>query len=270
MRVASIHTYPIKGCHRVDHTSAELLPWGLRGDRRWMIIEPDGEMLTQREEPRLTAIRPAYVEGGALVLSTPGTADLVVPEPAGGEPVETAVWRDPVTARLAGDDAHEWLGQLLGRKVRLVWLDDATRRAVDPEYGRDGDRVGFADGYPLLATTTASLDALNGWLLESGSPEGPLPMNRFRPNIVVDGSHAWAEDGWLGRQVRIGPVVVRAVKSCDRCVVTTTDQETGERGHEPLRALGRHRNIGRKLLFGMNLIPDGTGRISVGDPVEVP
>src|SRR5690606_24730512 len=126
----------------------------------------------------------------------------------------------------------------------------------DEHYGEPGDRVSFADAYPVLLANAASLEALNGWLAEEGSPEGALPMARFRPNIVISGAAPGAEAGWLGRRRRIGGVTFRAVKPCDRCVVTTTDQETGERGHEPLRTLGKRRNIDQKLLFGTNLIPD--------------
>jgi len=269
MHVASLHTYPVKGCYRLDHGTAEVEPWGVRGDRRWMVIDVDGRMLTQREEPRLTAVHPSYLDDGALVMRTPGLAELVVAQPAGGERVDVTVWRSTVTTTLAAPAAGDWLSRALDRKVSLVWLDDPTRRRVDPAYGRDTDRVTFADGYPLLITATASLDALNDWLLESGSPEGPLPMTRFRPNVVVTGSAAWDEDGWLGRRVRVGAVVFRAAKMCSRCVVTTTDQETGERGHEPLRILGRRRSLDRRLIFGMNLIPDSTGLIAVGDPVTV-
>jgi uncharacterized protein YcbX len=266
MHVASIHTYPVKGCYRQDHDTAEVEPWGLRGDRRWLVVDSDGRMLTQREEPRLAVVHPSYVDNGALLLRTPGSADLVVAQPVDGEPVEVTVWRTTVTATLVRE-ADEWLSRVLDRKVSLIWLDDPTRRPVDPRYARPTDRVNFADGYPLLATATASLDAFNGWLLESGSPEGPLPMTRFRPNVVVSGSDPWDEDRWLGRRIRIGAVEFRAPKMCSRCVVTTTDQETAERGDEPLRTLARYRNINQGLMFGMNLIPDGTGRIAVGDPV---
>lgn len=218
----------------------------------------------------MARVQPHYQPGGPLRLSTPGTAELAVPEPAGGELLAAPVWRDPVPARAAGAGADEWLTAALGREVRLLWLDDPTRRRVDPEYAEPGDRVSFADGYPLLATNLASLDALNGWLAESGSPEGPLPMTRFRPNVVVAGAPAWAEDGWLGRRLRIGAVTFRAAKPCGRCVVTTTDQETGERGNEPLRTLARHRSVGQKLLFGVNLLPDAPlAAVSVGDAVEV-
>ena len=174
-----------------------------------------------------------------------------------------------IAATPAGPAADAWLTGVLGQEVRLVWLDDPTRRPVEPEYARPDDRVSFADAYPLLLTNAASLDALNGWIAAGDSGEGPVPMTRFRPNLVVASAAAWAEDGWLGHRLRIGPVTFRVVKPCDRCVVTTTDQETGDKGREPLRTLGRYRNIDQKLLFGVNLIPDPPyGAITVGDPVE--
>ena len=156
----------------------------------------------------------------------------------------------------------------LSASVRLVWLDDPTRRTVDPGYAHEGDTVTFADGFPLLLTSVASLDALNDLIVESGSPEGPAPMTRFRPNVVVSGAPPWAEDRWTGGRIRVGDVTFRVPKPCARCVVTTTDQETGERGQEPLATLGKHRNIDGNLLFGVNLIPDHPGRIAVGDRVE--
>jgi uncharacterized protein YcbX len=267
MRLASIHTYPVKGCRRTDHAAASVEPWGLAGDRRWLLTDDDGQMLTQREEPRLTRLRPVAVEGGGLVLRADGRPALrVVAEP--GEPTEVRVHRDPVLATPAGGDAAvAWLSEVLDRKVRLLHLAAPTRRPVDPGYGLPHDRVSFADAYPLLLASTSALAALNDWIVETG--EEPLPMNRFRPNVVVEGAPAWAEDGWVGRRVRIGAVTFRAPKLCDRCVVTTTDQDTGERGHEPLRTLARYRRWDERVWFGLNLIPDGTGEVRVGDEVTV-
>jgi hypothetical protein len=269
MRLASIHTYPVKSCRRLDHDTVAVEPWGLAGDRRWLVVDQDGRCVTQREVAAMTRIQPVLRPEGGVALRAASAPDLPVPEPS-GIPVEVRVHRTAVYATPAGEPAHEWLTAVLDQKVRLVWLDDPTRRPVDPDYGRPDDRVSFADAYPLLLTNTASLDALNGWLLEEGSPEGPLPMNRFRPNVVVSGAGAWTEDGWLGRRLRIGAVTFRVVKPCDRCVMTTTDQETGERGKEPLRVLGKYRNVNQKLLFGVNLIPDPPyGEISTGDPVAI-
>lgn len=153
--------------------------------------------------------------------------------------------------------------------MRLVHLDDpATRRPLDPEYARPGETVSFADAYPLLLTTLASLDALNSLIARGERPdEGPLPMNRFRPNVVVDGADAWAEDGWS--RIAVGEATFRIAKPCGRCVVTTTDQDTAERGGEPLRTLGRHRRLDGKLVFGQNLVPESLGTVRVGDPVRI-
>jgi uncharacterized protein len=265
MRVASIHMYPVKGCHRVDCDTAMVEPWGLAGDRRWLPVDEHGDVVSQREVPRLTQVRPSTVDGG-VILSAPAMPDLKVPAIA-AELVKVNAWHDRVTASLAGAEADEWLSTVIGRPVRLVYLHDPTQRPVDPGYAEPTDRVSFADGYPLLLANAGSLEALNGWIAEAGNE--PVPMTRFRPNVVVCGAPAWAEDGWVGGRLRIGAVVFRAPKPSDRCVMTTNDQETGERGREPLRTLGRYRNVNQLLLFGLNLIPDGTGQISIGDEVEV-
>jgi uncharacterized protein YcbX len=285
MRLASLHTYPVKGCHRIDHDGADVEPWGLAGDRRWLVVDDaGGQSVTQREAAGLVRVRPSVVDG-VLRLRAKDAPDLDLPEPA-GDRVPVAVHHVQLLATPAGPAADSWFTAVLDRKVRLVWLDDPTRRPIGERYAEPADRVSFADGYPVLLANAASLDALNEWLtktpapsmhnardqtssLAANSPEGPLPMTRFRPNVVVTGAEPWAEDGWLGRRLRIGAVTFRAAKPCGRCVVTTTDQETGERGHEPLRTLGKHRNMGQKLLFGINLIPDGPGHIAVGDPVVV-
>ncbi|MBM0278331.1 MOSC domain-containing protein [Micromonospora tarensis] len=270
MRLTSIHTYPVKGCHRLDHDDAFVRPWGLAGDRRWMVVDADGVGVTQRDTTRLVDLR-AAVRPGGLTLRADGQPDLDVAEPADGTPIGVRTFRSrtfPVPARLAGRAADDWLGALLGRPVRLVWLAEPTRHlAVGSREHDPGDQVSFADAYPLLLANAASLDALNDWLAEVG--EEPVPMTRFRPNLVVDGAPAWAEDDWAGRSLRVGERWFRAAGPCDRCVVTTTDQETGVRTKEPLRTLGRHRNIKQKLLFGLNLVPLDSGPLTVGAPIVV-
>ncbi|MCA2215429.1 MOSC domain-containing protein [Jidongwangia harbinensis] len=264
MRIESLHTYPVKGSHRLDHHEAQVEPWGLAGDRRWMIVDADGVGLTQRDHAALTALHPVVTPGG-LTLRAPGHPDLHVPEPADGPALQARVFthKPPVPVRRA-DPAGAWVTALLGRPAHLVWQQDPGGRPI-PASTHDGDRVNLADGYPLLATTTASLGALNDWLAGAGA--GPVPMTRFRPNVVIDGATPWTEDGWPGGRLRLGAAVVRAARACNRCVVTTIDQETGERGRQPLAALGRHRRIAGGLPFGVLLVPDRTAILRVGDPV---
>jgi uncharacterized protein YcbX len=280
-RLASIHIYPLKAGRAVDLRGSAVEPWGLAGDRRWLVVDDAGRFVSQREEPALAGVTAAYPAAGAdqsaagltlqtdaIILSAAGHPPLKVAMPWAAdhaEMVPVAVWESRVWAAAAGQEADDWLGRLLGRRVRLVYLDDPTRREVDQDYGARGDRVSFADGYPLLLTSAGSLEALCGWLAEDGHP--PVPMNRFRPSVVVAGAHAWAEDGW--RRISIGTVSFRVVKPCGRCVVTTIDQATGQRGRQPLELLGRRRRFGQQLVFGQNLIPDAPGSIRVGDPVEV-
>ena len=265
--LVSVHIYPLKGCRAVDLDQAAVEPWGLAGDRRWLLVDPDGGFLTQREYPALARLVVRYDGAGPdIVVSSDGYPALPVTAPPGtAEQLKVTVWRSTVLATAAGPEADAWFSGYLGSPTRLVWLDDPTRRAVNPDYGRDGDVVSFADGYPLLLANARSLEQLGDWLIEDG--DEPVPMNRFRPNVVVSGFEPWAEDGWRG--IRIGEVSFRVPKPCDRCVVTTTDQATGERTRQPLRILAKHRRFGQTLLFGQNLIPDSPGVIRVGDPVEI-
>lgn len=276
--LSALHIYPVKSLRGSAPDRADVEPWGLRGDRRWMVVDDSGRFVTQRQRPELALLDtgPARDGGGSpaggrggLRLGGPGLEALTVPVPAAGPTVPVTVWQDKVEAVPAGDTAAAWLSGYLGTPVSLVYLDDpARRRPVDPEYGGPDATVSFADGFPLLLTTTASLDALNALIAGGGRPdEGPLPMDRFRPNAVIGGTRAWAEDGW--RRVRIGEVVFRVVKPCGRCVITTTDQRTGKRGKEPLRTLAAHRRFGGQLVFGQNLIPEHPGTLRVGDALCV-
>ncbi|MFE0191148.1 MOSC domain-containing protein [Streptomyces sp. NPDC058989] len=265
----SIHRYPVKSLAGSDPGEAVVEPWGLAGDRRWMLVDAEHRMITQRQQPTLALARAEGLPGGALRLTAPGMAALTVELPGCGETVAVEVWKDEVAAVPAGEAAAEWFRGYLGVECRLVHLDaPEKRRPLHPEYCEPGETVGFADGFPLLLTTASSLDALNSLIAQGDhADEGPLPMNRFRPNVVVDGTAPWAEDDW--RRIRIGEVVFQVVKPCARCVVTTTDQRTAERGKEPLRTLARRRRFGDRLVFGQNLIPRSAGTIRLGDPFEI-
>ena len=270
--VSGLNRYLVKSCRGEPLESAYVEPWGLAGDRRWMVIDADGEAVTARDFPQLILVTP-QTDGDTLRLARADGAELTVrvPDPGDGTSgplVESTVWGNPVRSSDAGAAAHAWFSEVIGRPVRLVYLDDPTRRRPNPAYSKPEDRVSFADGYPLLLTTGGSLAALNE--LIAGGPhsgEGPLPMTRFRPSLVVDGTEPWVEDGW--RRIRVGPVTFRIAKGCDRCVLTTIDPWTAKKGREPLVTLARHRNWGGKIWFGVNLIPETTGTLRLGDPVEV-
>lgn len=275
--VSALHVYPVKSLRATGVRQALVEPWGLAGDRRWMLVDADtGKVVTQREQPRLALVSAGYAAdgqaaGGGVRLSAPGGEPLDVTVPSPGTLETVLLFGKKVDLLPAGAAADRWLSAWLGVPVRLMHLDEpAVRRPADPDFALPGETVSLADGYPLLVTATGSLNALNA-LIAAGdrAHEGPLPMDRFRPNVVIDGTAAWSEDGW--RRVRIGEVTFRVPEPCARCVVTTTDQRSAVRGAEPLRTLGRHRNVGAKLLFGQNLIPEHSGTLRIGDalsPVE--
>jgi uncharacterized protein YcbX len=262
MQVSAIHTYPIKGCRRLDHDAVLVEPWGLDGDRRWLVTDPDGVAVTQREVATLALLR-AQPGPDGLTLSYMDREPFLVPHMKPDATAEGDVFGARVTATPAGKQADSWLSEVLERDVRLVWLDDPTRRAINGAYGLPGETVSFADGYPLLLANNASLRQLNEWMAE------PLPMTRFRPNIVIDSAEAFIEDKWTDTSIHIGEIEFRVAEPCGRCVVTTTDQETAKRGREPLLTLAKYRNVNQSLLFGANLIPVAPGVVRVGDRVLV-
>jgi uncharacterized protein YcbX len=252
---------------------AEVEPWGLRDDRRWLLLEPDGNVLTARAEHETLALSAVPAEGGAIELTALGGERLRVSPPFGGEPLPTSLSRiDCVLG--AGPGIDEWLSSRLGRPVRLGWLEDPSRRTVSTSHGgRPGDLLSLADAGPLLLTTAASLRRLNDWVEEGARARNePAPprivMTRFRPNVVIDGPDPpFAEDRW--KTVWIGSVPFRFAEHCDRCVLTTIDPETRLGGKEPLRTLARHRRWSGKTWFGIRIIPLEIGTIHLGDRVIV-
>ncbi|MFG3000423.1 MOSC domain-containing protein [Streptomyces sp. NPDC048340] len=267
--VQALHVHPVKSVAGTAPDEVAVEPWGLSGDRRWAVVDTEGTVITQRQQPRLALATSRPLGSGGVALSAPGMPDVLVevPEPGPLEPV--VLFGKKVETVVAAGAAADWFSAYLGVPARLVHLDDpAVRRPVDPQYALPGETVSLADGYPLLVATLASLDALNSLIAQGDHPdEGPLPMNRFRPNVVVAGAEAWAEDGW--RRIAIGDAVFRGARECGRCIVTTTDQATAERGKEPLKTLGRHRRIGKSLAFGRLLVPVRLGTVRVGDEVRV-
>jgi len=256
IRVTELHVYPVKACRGVPVSSAEVLERGFAGDRRWMIVDAGGVFVTQRTEPRLALVRTALL-GGELELEAPGVGSVRLPvAQVAGARREVQVWNH-VGSAVAHAEGSEWVSGYLGAPHSLVYMPDEHRRPVNPERARPGDIVSFADAYPFLLLSDASLDALNARLA------APVVMARFRPNIVVSGCAAFEEDAWA--RLAIGSVGFRGVKRCDRCAVTTVDPETAETGVEPLRTLATFRREAGKVWFGMNLVHDGPGTLSVGD-----
>jgi uncharacterized protein YcbX len=265
--VHALHIYPVKALGGFAPPESAIEPWGPAGDRRWLVTDTEGRAITQREQPRLALASSRTLPGGAVRLSAPGLdpLDVPVPEPVGTDPVQ--LFGDKYEAVPAGPAADAWLSGYLGVAARLMHMDDpASRRPVEPGFAPDGETVSFADAFPLLITTLASLDALNSLVAQGSLPgEGPLPMNRFRPNVVLDGTAPWAEDDW--QRLTIGEVSFRVAKPCGRCIVTTTDQRTALRGKEPLRTLAKHRRVDGQPVFGQYVVPEHTGVLRTGDPV---
>jgi len=267
LTLAALHIYPVKGLKGIDLQHARCTDRGLEHDRRWMVVDAAGEFLSQRAFPRMATVW-TDIADGALTLSAPDMSTVDVPlDPRPSATVRVRVWNTVCDAVPVSPYADAWLTEYLGLGCRLVYMPDTTQRFSNPELAGDGKLVGFADGYAYLATTRASLDALNARLAARGAP--PVPMNRFRPNFVVEGAEAFAEDDW--KEVRIGTAVLRAAKPCGRCQVTTTDQATGEvTGPEPLATLGTFRHSDRfGEMFGMNLVTVTPGEVRVGDRVEI-
>ncbi|MCP4898658.1 MAG: MOSC domain-containing protein [bacterium] len=255
--ISELWIYPIKSCGGIPLDRAEVQARGFAGDRRFMVVDSEGRFLSQRTLPAMARIR-TRISGARLILSTIDSNDFDLPITGReGCEVKTTVWNDTCRSIDQGEDAARWFSQVLETDCRLVFMPDPTLRPVDQEYGRPPDTVSFADGYPFLLISQGSLDELNQRL------ERPVPMNRFRPNIVVSGCPPYAEDDWLSMVV--GDITFLPIKPCSRCVVITTDQTTCERYPEPLRTLATYRQREGKVLFGQNLVHDGIGQIEVGN-----
>lgn len=260
--LSTLTYYPIKACRGFDVPASKVERMGLEHDRRMMVVTPDGGFLTQREHPRLALITPT-LKGDSLTLSAPNFDSLQISIQKTGTPTPVDIWHSKDVASIdQGDEAAAWLSDWLGISVRLVHFSDGYMRNVNPEYAiNPDDHTGFADGYPILIISEESLQDLNSRL------DSPVPMNRFRPNLVVKGCEPFAEDTW--KRIRIGGVEMALVKPCARCVVTTIDKETLEKSKEPLKTLGNFRKHKLGAIFGVNVIPLGEGRLEVGMSVEV-
>lgn len=276
VHLSALHLYPVKSCRGLTVATAGLDDHGFVGDRRFLVVSADdGKFLTQRTHPRMALIETALT-ADALILSTPGHGSVTVGRPLrptdGDKSRPTrhvTIWKSTVTADDCGDEPAEWLSDFLGLPLRLVRMGGAYQRPVLKAAAQAGDVVSFADAVPFLVLSEASLADLNDRLQETGTE--PLPMNRFRPNLVVSGCAPHAEDGWA--RFRIGEVVFRNAGPCARCPIPTTDQLTAVRGQEPLKTLATYRRDQHdpaKVNFGANLIHETKrGTLQVGAKVEL-
>jgi uncharacterized protein YcbX len=260
--LSNLTYYPIKACRGFDVAESRVERMGLADDRRMMVVTPAGEFLTQREQPKLALITPT-LKNDAVTLSAPNFDSIHFTIQKSGTPTSVNIWKSTgVSAIDQGEESAQWLSSWLGTSVRLVHVDEKIKRKLNPEYAVSAeDHTGFADGYPILIISEESLRDLNSKL------GVPLPMNRFRPNLVVKGCEPFAEDTW--KRIRIGEVEMALVKPCPRCVVTTIDKETLERNKEPLKTLNSYRKQEGGAMFGMNVIPLNEGEIKAGMNVEV-
>lgn len=262
MFLSEIWIYPIKSLGGIALREAVVEERGLQHDRRWMLVDLDGKFITQRKVHEMALIDVALETDGLTVMhrSFPQDPLFILFEPTSSESIKVQVWDDQVEAITVSEEADRWFSRHLNRSVSLVKMPEQTKRLIDPRYAKNGEAVSFADGYPLMAISQASLDALNTRLPELVS------MRRFRPSVVIQGTLPHAEDTWTN--IRIGSATFKAVKPCARCVLTTIDPATGQTGSEPLKTLATYRNQNGKILFGMNLLAQ-PGLIAVGDRVEI-
>ncbi|MBG8552169.1 MOSC domain-containing protein [Hymenobacter guriensis] len=262
--LSDLYIYPVKSLGGIRVTEAEVTARGLRHDRRWLIVDHRNQFMTQRQhaDMALLQVSPAY---NGFLLShrqRPELLPLYVPFEATPErTLFVTIWDDMVFAWRGSREADEWLSAALGRECRLVYMSDMVVRPVEPELNPADAVVSFADGYPFLLAGTEALAELNSRLPE------PVPMNRFRPNLVFEGGTPWEEDSW--HEFRVGELAFRAVRACGRCVMTTIDQQTAQKGAEPLRTLASYRTQGGKVMFGQNVTGPGQGTLRVGDAVQV-
>ncbi len=267
LTVSDLFIYPIKSVQAIGLEKAEVEQRGFTHDRRWMLIDENGLFLSQRKHPAMALIHcqlsDSSVNDNKITVSAPGCQPLFINTPNASAPQVTgSVWGDDCLALDAGEQASDWFSHYIGIKCRLIYMPESTQRQVDRRFSQQGDITGFADGFPFLLTTEASLNELNNRLDQSVS------MLNFRPNIVIRGAEAYAEDQW--RRIRVGEVTFKVAKPCSRCVMTTVDPQTGRKmGKDPLATLAQYRKTEHGVIFGQNLIQENNGFIQLGDKVEI-
>ena len=256
--VSRLFIYPVKSLGGIEVGQYDVDALGPRLDRRWMVIDGRGDFQTQRWRPRMALISTQLTPDGSVRLAADGMPDITVPQ-GGGARREVLVWKDGCTAEACGAEADQWLSAFLGEPCRIVFFPETSVRPIRRRAAEALGRVGFADAYPFLLLSEGSLADLSTRL------PVPLPVNRFRPNIVVQGVEPYAEDGWDA--CTVGGMRLVVAKQCVRCVLTTIDQATAEAGVEPLRTLATYRRTADGVVFGVNLAHASPGVVAVGDAV---
>lgn len=259
-KVSQLIIYPVKSMGHIALDAAEIDRFGLHNDRRWMLVDSNGLYVTQRKYPRMCLIE-AKLHDHHLLLQAPDMPPFRVPEIQDKSRITVQVWQDECSAYDCGGEAAKWLTEFMGIDCRLVYFPENENRLIDQQYAKAHEYTAFSDGFPILLISQASLDDLNSRL------ESPVPMVRFRPNLVVTGCEAYAEDEW--QQIKIGDLILRLVKPCSRCIIPNINSQTGEKGAEPLKTLSQYRKRHNKVFFGQNIIVNGTGKIELGMSVEV-
>ncbi|MDK1384874.1 MOSC domain-containing protein [Sinorhizobium sp. 8-89] len=267
MKVTGLNIHPLKSGRAIPQAAVTVNIDGLVGDRRFMVVEPDGHFITQRELQALAQVEAALIDGG-VHLKMNGDELSVRFDP--GRRLDVRVWSSDVDAAVADDAANDVLSRWFGRAVKLVHMDEQAERFVGAEWAGAAAPVGFADGFPILITTTGSLADLNRTLIAKG--QQPVGMERFRTNILIDCDEPWEEDWW--ESLEIAGVTFDLVKPCARCIMTTQDQTTGERtGGNPIQGLSEKRMSADRrvagVLFGWNAVPRGDGTVKLGHDAKV-
>lgn len=265
--ISEIIIYPIKSLRGVSVHSAKLTDRGLKHDRRWMLIDSQNHFLTQRELPEMALIEVKILANGLQVKSPDNEDSLFIPFRTSGilslenpetiSTIEAWVFNDPVAVELCDHDAHDWFSCLLGIECRLVYMPESSRRELSSKYSSTNEINSLSDSMPILLTSLSSLDLLNGKLVV------PVPMDRFRPNIIIFDSIAFEEDDY--QSVEIAGLSFKVAKPCSRCTITTIDQLTGKTSKEPLKTLAKFRSFDHKVLFGIYLKVGSEGSLKVGD-----
>ncbi len=262
LTLSEIFIYPIKSLGGISLQTTEVERRGLKYDRRYLLVDENGMFMTQRDFPQMAFLKLSFAENGFSVFNIKNNSAMVIPfSSTSKETIKVKIWKDVCNAVAVDKNLDVWFSNAISKKCSLVYMPDNEKRIVEKKYEPADHIVSFADAYPYLIIGLSSLDDLNSRL------ENPIPMNRFRPNLVFSGGNPYEEDNW--KVFKIGDVNLKAVKPCARCMITTTDQQTAERNKEPLKTLSEYRKIEGKVMFGMNVVCNKQGFVKIGDKIEL-